>query len=167
MHYATIKPLDIANGPGIRVSLFVSGCRRKCKGCFNKEAWDFEYGEKFSWETIHEIERLLKNPNVEGLSILGGDPLEPENRLEVEALCGYVRCNTPEKSIWIWTGYSWDDVKDLSILKYVDVLVDGPFIEAMKDLRLPYCGSSNQRVINVQKSLEAGDVILWEGSDLT
>lgn len=160
MHYATIKPLDIANGPGIRVSLFVSGCRRACKGCFNKEAWDFEYGQKFSWETIHEIESLLKNPNVTGLSILGGDPFEPENRLEVEALCGYIRCNMPEKSIWMWTGYLWDDIKDLGVLKYVDVLVDGPFIEGMKDLRLPYCGSSNQRVINVQKSLAAGMVVL-------
>ena len=162
MHYATIKPVDIANGPGIRVSVFVSGCKRACKGCFNKEAWNFEHGEKFSWETIHEVERLLNQPHVEGLSILGGDPFEPENRLEVEALCGYVRCNIPEKSIWMWSGYSWEDVKDLSIMKYVDVLVDGPFVESMKDLSLPYSGSSNQRVIDVQKSLAVGEVILFE-----
>lgn len=162
MNYATIKPLDIANGPGIRVSLFVSGCRRKCKGCFNKESWDFEYGEKFSWETIHEIERLLKNPNVDGLSILGGDPLEPENRLEVEALCAYIRRNVPDKTIWMWTGLLWEDVKDNPVMHDIDVLVDGPFIEGMKDLRLPYCGSSNQRVINVQKSLAADMVVLWE-----
>lgn len=162
MHYATIKTLDIANGPGIRVSLFVSGCKRACKGCFNKEAWDFNYGQKFTWETVHEIERLLKHPHVEGLSILGGDPFEHENRLEVEALCAYIRCNMPEKSIWMWTGFSWEDVKDLAVLKDVDVLVDGPFIEGMKDLRLPYCGSSNQRVIDVKKSLAAGEVILWE-----
>lgn len=161
MNYATIRPLDIANGPGIRVSLFTSGCHHKCKGCFNPETWDFEYGRKFSWDTIHEIERLLKNPNIEGLSILGGDPLEPENRLEVEALCGYVRCNMPEKTIWMWTGFLWEDVKDLGVLKYVDVLVDGPFVEKKKDLRLPYCGSSNQRVIDVQASLRTGEVVLW------
>ena len=162
MFYGAIKKLDIGNGPGIRVSLFTSGCRHKCKGCFNSETWDFNYGKKFSWETIHEIERLLKNPNVEGLSILGGDPLEPENRLEVEALCGYVRCNMPEKTIWMWTGYLWEDVKNLCWLKYVDVLVDGPFVEKKKDLRLPYCGSSNQRVIDVQASLRTGEVVLLE-----
>lgn len=162
MYYSEIKNLDIANGPGFRVSLFVSGCRRKCKGCFNKEDWDFNYGQKFTWDTLHEIERLLENPNVAGLSILGGDPFEPENRLEVEALCGYIRCNMPEKTIWMWTGYSWDDVKDLGVLKYVDVLVDGPFIEGMKDLRLPYCGSSNQRVIDVKNSLAAGEVVIYQ-----
>ena len=155
MHYATIKPLDIANGPGIRVSLFVSGCRNRCKGCFNPETWDFKYGQEFTWETVHEIERLLNDPHVEGLSILGGDPFEPENRDWVETLCAYVKHNCPGKSIWVWTGYDFleDGLIDLPVMKYIDVLVDGRFEESMKDLRLKYRGSSNQRVIDVQKSL--------------
>lgn len=162
MHYSVIRSHDIANGPGVRVSVFVSGCRRHCKGCFNKETWDFNYGQKFTWETVHELERLLASPHIRGLSILGGDPLEPENRLEVTALCAYIKNKLPEKDIWVWTGFSWEDVKDLTVFNYVDVLVDGPFVEDKKDLRLAYCGSSNQRVIDVQESLTASDVILWK-----
>lgn len=153
MNYSKIIAKDIANGPGWRVSLFVSGCRRHCDGCFNKEAWDFNYGQEFTWETLHEIERLLSDPNVSGLSILGGDPFEPENREWVEALCAYLKHNLPGKSIWVWTGYMWEDLKDLPIMNYIDVLVDGPFVEAQKDLRLPYSGSTNQRVIDVKRSL--------------
>lgn len=162
MHYSVIKPFDIANGPGVRVSLFVSGCRHRCKGCFNPETWNFNYGQEFTWETLHELERLVNDPNVAGLSILGGDPLEPENREWVEALCAYIKHNCPGKDIWLWSGYSWLDVRYLDVLKYVDVLVDGPFIEKEKDLRLPYCGSANQNVIDVQRSLEAGCMVRWE-----
>lgn len=162
MNYSNIIPRDIANGPGWRVSLFVSGCRRGCKGCFNKEAQDFNYGEKFSWETVHELEELLKDKNVAGLSILGGDPLEPENRLEIVSLCAYIKHNCPGKSIWVWTGYQWDDVKDLPVMHYIDILVDGPFVEELKDLRLKWRGSSNQRVIDVVASLESGEVVLAE-----
>ena len=161
MNYAAIKPLDIANGPGIRVSLFVSGCRRGCKGCFNKEAWDFEYGQRFTWETLHEIERLLSDPNIEGLSILGGDPLEPENLLEVTAICGYLK-NKCGKPIWMWTGFSWEDIKALPVLRYVDILIDGRFEEDKKDLRLKWRGSSNQRVIDVQETLACDSIILFE-----
>lgn len=162
MNYATIKYPDIANGPGVRVSLFVSGCRQHCKGCFNKEAWDFNYGQEFTWETLHELERLVNDLNVSGLSILGGDPLEPENREWVETLCAYIKHNCPDKSIWMWTGYLWDDVKDLPVMKHVDVLVDGPFVEDFKDLRLKWRGSSNQRVINVAESLKTCEVVLEE-----
>lgn len=161
MNYATIKNLDIANGPGVRVSLFVSGCRRHCEGCFNSEAWDFNYGKEFTWYTVHELERLVNNEHVAGLSILGGDPFESENREWIEALCGYIKYNC-KKPIWVWTGYLWEQIKDHFLVNYIDILVDGPFIEELKDLRLPYCGSSNQRVIDVQKSLESGDVVLWE-----
>ena len=160
MYYSKIIPMDIANGPGWRVSLFVSGCRRHCKGCFNKEAWDFNYGEKFSWETVHELERLVMNSNVSGLSILGGDPFEPENREWVEALCAYIKCNCPGKDIWVWTGYEFEDLRDLPVMKYIDVLVDGPFIEELRDLRLKYRGSSNQRVINVDESLRSCEMVL-------
>lgn len=163
MNYAAIKNFDIANGPGVRVSLFVSGCRRHCKGCFNSEAWDFDYGQKMTIGTDAELMELLDNEHVAGLSILGGDPLEPENRDSVEWTCTSVRlCFGEKKSIWLWTGYFWEDIQDWPGLDMIDVLVDGPFVEELKDLRLPYCGSSNQRVIDVQKSLRAGEVVLWE-----
>lgn len=161
MNYSVIKPLDIANGPGIRVSLFVSGCRNRCPGCFNPETWPFTYGQKFTSETLLELERLLENPNIEGLSILGGDPFEPENRETVDMICKLVWLYHPGKTIWVWTGYSWEDLKDLDVMKYIDVLVDGRFEEDKKDMRLKWRGSSNQRVIDVQKSLEAGKVIKY------
>ena len=163
MYYATIKPLDIANGPGVRVSLFVSGCRNRCKGCFNPETWSFTYGQEFTWETLHEIEELLKNPNVSGLSILGGDPFEPENREWVEILCAYVKHNLVSQDIWVWTGYDFltDGLIDLPVMKYIDVLVDGRFEEDKKDLSLPYSGSWNQRVIDVQESVKRRCAIRW------
>lgn len=162
MNYATIKYPDVANGPGVRVSLFVSGCRHHCKGCFNEEAWNFDYGQEFTWETVHDIEQLVNNPHVAALSILGGEPFEPENREWVETLCAYIKHNC-SKPIWIWTGYLWEDLKDLPVMEYIDVLVDGPFIQDMKDLSLFYRGSRNQRVIDVKKSLEAGCAIRLEG----
>ena len=162
MNYATIKYPDIANGPGVRVSLFVSGCRRGCKGCFNKEAWDFNHGQEFTWETLHEIERLVNDPNVSGLSILGGDPFEPENREWVGILCAYIKHNCPGKTVWVWTGYSFEELQDLSMLEDIDILVDGPFVEDLKDLRLKWRGSSNQRVINVAETLAAGAIMLEE-----
>lgn len=163
MYYSKIINCDVANGPGFRVSLFVSGCRRHCKGCFNPETWSFTYGREFTWETLHEIEEMLKNPNIDGLSILGGDPFEPENRQWVETLCGYIRCNLPEKTIWVWTGYDFleDGLIDLPIMQYIDVLVDGKFEESLKDLRLKYRGSSNQRVIDVKRSVEHRCAIRW------
>ena len=166
MYYGKIKEYDIANGPGVRVSVFVSGCRNRCKGCFQPETWSFTYGQEFTWETLHEIERLLKHPSIDGLSILGGDPFEPENREWVETLCAYVRHNIG-KSVWVWTGYDFidDGLIDLPVMKYIDVLVDGKFEEDLKDIRLKYRGSSNQRVIDVQKSLERGCAIRWDYKD--
>lgn len=162
MRYANIKNLDIANGPGVRVSLFVSGCRRHCEGCFNSVAWDFEYGKEFTSRSLLELLRLIGNPHVAGLSVLGGEPLEPENRDTVCDICNAVKIEYPKKNIWMWTGYNFEDVKDLPVMKHIDILVDGPFILEKKDLSLSYCGSSNQRVIDVQKSLESGDTILWK-----
>lgn len=161
MYYGSIKNLDIANGPGCRVSLFVSGCRNHCKGCFQPETWDFNYGKKFTAETLSEIMRLLENPHIKGLSILGGDPLEPENADTVEDICLLTKIYFPKKDIWMWTGYYWEDAKDLPVIRHVDVLIDGPFIESQKNLCLAYCGSKNQRVIDVKKSLESGKVTLW------
>lgn len=162
MNYSVIKPLDIANGPGIRVSLFVSGCRNRCKGCFNPETWSFNYGQEFDGETLKELVRLLDNPNIEGLSILGGDPFEEENREAVYEICKLVKFLRPNKTIWIWSGYSWEDLNELPVTKYIDVLVDGRFEEDKKDLRLKWRGSSNQRVIDVAESLETGEVVLLE-----
>lgn len=159
MHYGKIKPYTIENGPGVRVSLFVSGCRNRCPGCFNPETWNFNFGEKFTYETLCYIKDLLKNPNISGLSILGGDPFEHENRSEVEHICSSVKTFFPEKTIWIWTGYQYEDLRDLEVMKYIDVLVDGPFVEELKDLSRPYGGSSNQRVIDVVESLRTGEVV--------
>lgn len=160
MYYGKINPLDIANGPGIRVSLFVSGCRRHCKGCFNPETWSFTYGQEFTPETLHELKRLLDNPNIAGLSILGGDPFEPENRTMVALICEFVKSWYIGKTIWVWTGYDFEEVKDTYGMNFIDVLVDGRFEESLKDLRLRWRGSSNQRVIDVQESLKTGEVVL-------
>jgi anaerobic ribonucleoside-triphosphate reductase activating protein len=162
MNYAKILPFDVGNGPGFRVSLWVSGCRRHCKGCFNKEAWSFKYGQEFNGETLKELVRLLDNPNIKGLSILGGDPFEPENREAVYEICKLVKFLRPNRSIWAWTGYLFESLKELPVMKYIDVLVDGPFMEDLKDLRLKWRGSSNQRVINVAESLKTGEVVLLE-----
>lgn len=162
MNYGAIKHLDIANGPGVRVSLFVSGCRNHCDGCFQPETWNFDYGQKFTNETMQELLTLLDDPHVAGLSILGGDPMEWENRNDVCKICQYVQHIYPVKNIWLWTGYLWEDIKHLPVFKYVDVVVDGPFIKEQKNLCLAYRGSENQRVIDVQKSLASGKVVLWK-----
>ena len=159
MNYGAIKYPDVANGPGVRVSLFVSGCRNHCKGCFQPETWSFDYGKEFTDKTIDYILNLLDNRYVRGLSILGGDPFEPENEASVCSICSIVNDRLPEKDIWIWTGYYWENLKDRIVMKYIDVLVDGPFVEAEKNLCLPYRGSSNQRVIDVKSSLRGSEVI--------
>lgn len=152
MYYGRIKKVDIANGPGVRVSLFVSGCRNHCKGCFQPETWDFHYGQPYNRFTANEIIKALSPEHISGLSILGGDPMEPENITEVTTLCYLVKKLYPDKTIWLYTGYRWETLKDLEIMKYIDVMVDGPFIEDLKDISLAYRGSSNQRVLDTQLS---------------
>lgn len=167
MNYGTIKNLDIANGPGCRVSLFVSGCRNHCPGCFNTETWDFTYGQEFTDETLQGLLEMLANPHIVGLSILGGDPFEPENRDVVLDICQSVRNRfDTTKTIWMWTGYDFieDGLIDLPVMGLIDVLVDGRFIEEMKDLSLFYRGSRNQRVIDIPKSLECRCAIRYEGT---
>lgn len=149
MNYGAIKKVDIANGPGVRVSLFVSGCRNHCKGCFQPETWDFDYGQPFTKETEKEIIKALRPSWIQGLSILGGDPMEPENQ---EALLPFLRSTKeelPGKDIWLYTGYRLEDVSDSPLLPYVDAVVDGPFIEAEKDISLAFRGSRNQRIIHL------------------
>lgn len=172
MNYATIKNCDIANGPGIRVSLFVSGCTHHCKGCFNEVAWDFGYGQPFTQQTIDDIMRMLAPPYIRGLTLLGGEPFEPQNQPAIVELLRQIKAKYPEKSIWAFSGYLFDrdilpgGVGDPAItrefLSYLDVLVDGPFVESKKDLSLRFRGSGNQRLIDVPASLEQGSVILWE-----
>ena len=160
MYYGAIKNLDIANGPGIRVSLFVSGCRNHCKGCFQPETWDFKYGNHFGLKDFSELIDLLGNEHIAGLSILGGDPFEPENLDTVTVLCKIVKQIYPEKNIWVWTGYLWEDICGNDIFNYIDVLVDGRFEESRKDLSLAFRGSSNQRIIDISKSKEYGYAIM-------
>lgn len=163
MNYGRINKTDIANGPGVRVSLFVSGCRNRCKGCFQPETWDFNYGEKFTKDMYIEIDDALSEGYIEGLSILGGDPFEPENIEVITDLCKFIKTFSPCKTIWIYTGYLYEDLKDLEIMEYIDVLVDGPFIESKKDISLQFRGSSNQRIIDVKKTRRSGTITLWKG----
>ena len=172
MNYATIKPRDIANGPGVRVSLFVSGCTHRCPGCFNEEAWDFNFGQPFTQEVIDKILEDLSPSFVKGLTLLGGEPFDPRNQPAIVELLRQIKAKYPEKSIWAFSGYLFD--KDIlpgrlgdpaitrEYLSYLDVLVDGPFVQAKKNLTLRFRGSENQRLIDVPASLESGTVVLWE-----
>ena len=169
MNYATIKTRDIANGPGVRVSLFVSGCTHRCKNCFNQEAWDFDYGQPFTEEAIASILDMLRPSYIKGLTLLGGEPFEPRNQPDVVKLLRRIRAELPEKSIWAFSGYLFEQdmlsgrIGDLSeYLSYLDVLVDGPFILEKKDLSLRFRGSSNQRLIDVPASLQQNKVVLWQ-----
>ena len=172
MNYATIKPRDIANGPGVRVSLFVSGCTHRCPGCFNSEVWDFDFGQLFDQAVIDRILEDLSPSFVKGLTLLGGEPFEPQNQPAIVELLRQVKAKYPEKSIWAFSGYLFD--RDIlsgrlgdpavtrEYLGYLDVLVDGPFIQAQKNLTLRFRGSANQRLIDVPASLKSGTVVLWE-----
>ena len=171
MNYATIKNCDIANGPGVRISLFVSGCTHRCKGCFNEVAWDFDYGQPFTQETIEEILNMLAPPHIAGITLLGGEPFEPQNQPALLDLLRQIKLKMPEKSIWAFSGYLFE--KDIlagrlgpkeitqEFVSYLDVLVDGPFILEKKDLMLRFRGSSNQRLIDVKASLQSGTTVLW------
>lgn len=152
MRYNTIRQLDIANGPGCRVSLFVQGCSFNCPGCFNTVARDFKGGKEFTDQTMQLLLELAEPSYISGLSILGGEPLHPQNRKEVLEVVKKFKTAYPDKTVWLWTGYSWEDIAEDLIGSNIDVLVDGLFVEDLKDLRLLYRGSSNQRVIDVKSS---------------
>lgn len=172
MNYAEIKNCDIANGPGVRVSLFVSGCTHHCKGCFNQVAWDFGYGKPFTQETIDTILDMLKPNFIRGLTLLGGEPFEPENQGAIVELLRQIREQLPSKTIWAFSGYLFD--RDIlsgrlgdwkvtqEYLSYLDVLVDGPFVEEKKNLSLRFRGSENQRIIDVPASLAEKKIVLWQ-----
>lgn len=173
MNYAELKPYDVANGIGIRVSLFVSGCTHHCKGCFNADTWDFNYGKPFTDEVIDEILEYLESDYIEGLTLLGGEPMEPSNQEGILPLLRKVKQRYPKKNIWLYSGYLFD--KDIlgkmckeseitkEIVSYIDILIDGEFQIENKNLKVNFRGSDNQRIIDVKKSLEANEVIHWEG----
>jgi anaerobic ribonucleoside-triphosphate reductase activating protein len=167
MRYNTIKQLDIANGPGCRVSLFVQGCSFNCPGCFNTVARDFAGGKEFTKETIELLLKLLEPSYISGLSILGGEPLHPRNRRDVLDLVSQVKVQYPEKTIWLYTGYKYEyllfwecNIDVVGILKMCDVVVDGRYDKNLRDTSLKWRGSKNQRVIDMKKSLETGRCVL-------
>lgn len=163
MKYNKIRKMDISDGPGVRVSIFMQGCSFNCKNCFNPETHDFNGGKEFNEDTIHRVLELCENENINGLSILGGEPMHPKNIEGTTKLAKAFKEKFPNKNVWTWTGFSFDkDLKDKEVLKYVDVLVDGQYMEGLRNPKLKYSGSSNQRVIDVQKSLEENRVVLMD-----
>lgn len=172
MNYGAIKKYDIANGPGVRVSLFVSGCTHHCPGCFNPETWDFNYGSLFDSDVMNEILEALQPTHIHGFSLLGGEPFEYKNQQSLIPLLKEIKHRFPKKDIWCYTGYDfekdilqdmatkWSETKEM--ISYIDVLVDGEFVEAKKDLTLRFRGSSNQRIIQVQESLKENRIVLWD-----
>ena len=160
MRYNKIRKMDISNGPGIRVSIFMQGCSFHCKDCFNSETWDFKAGKEFNDEVINKVLDLASLPHIVGLSILGGEPMHPNNREGTIKLAKAFKKRYPNKDIWVWSGYLFDELKDIEGLSYIDTLVDGRFVLEKANPALKFRGSSNQRVIDVKKSLEAGNVVL-------
>ena len=163
MRYNKIRKMDISNGPGVRVSIFMQGCAFKCKNCFNPETHDFNGGKEFTDAKIARVLELCEKEYIVGLSILGGEPLHPNNIEGTTKLAKAFKEKFPHKTLWIWSGYLYDkDLKDKEILKYIDVLVDGQYVEKLHNPTLKYCGSENQRVIDVPKSLKAKKIVLYE-----
>ena len=173
MNYATIKTCDIANGPGVRTSLFVSGCTHHCKNCFNQEAWDFDYGEPFTPVIQQQVLEECAPSYIAGLSLLGGEPMEPANQRGLLPLLTEFRARFPEKSIWCYSGYTYEQLKTPGtrcylpgvteqLLSLIDVLVDGQFVQALYDISLRFRGSSNQRLIDLRKTEAAGEIVWWE-----
>jgi anaerobic ribonucleoside-triphosphate reductase activating protein len=176
MYYSEIKNCDIANGPGVRVTIFVSGCTHHCEGCFNEMTWDFHYGKPFTEDAVTEILEYLKPDYITGLTLLGGEPLEYENWKGLLPLVQAVKERYPQKTIWCYTGYlfdrdllerfckQWEDMQNF--LACLDVIVDGEFILEQKDISLQFKGSKNQRIILVQESLQSGDIVLWHNGEV-
>ena len=160
--YNKIRKMDISNGPGVRVSIFMQGCIFHCEGCFNPETWNFKCGNEFTDDTINEVLALCEPSHIKGLSILGGEPMHPKNIEATTKLAKEFKKKYPDKTIWSWTGFNFEDIKDKEVFKYIDVLIDGQFKIALRNPNLRWKGSSNQRVIDVQKSLKKGEIVLSE-----
>ncbi|MBR1571982.1 MAG: anaerobic ribonucleoside-triphosphate reductase activating protein [Lachnospiraceae bacterium] len=172
MNFGQIYYADVANGPGCRTSFFVSGCRHHCKGCFNPETWNFDYGHLYTDEVENELVESVKESYIDGISILGGEPMEPENQPYIKKLVERIRQEVPDSKTWIYSGYTWEELTDennnhvhtgdtMDILRNIDVLVDGEFHEDEKDITLLFRGSANQRLIDVPATLAAGEIVYW------
>ena len=170
MHYGNIKKLDIADGDGVRVTLFVSGCRNRCENCFQPETWSFDYGKPFTEETVQELLTALAPSYVDGLTLLGGEPFEPENQRELVKLLHRVREAFPKKNVWSYSGYTLEQIcgdghphseVTEEMLSMIDVLVDGRFVEALKDVSLKFRGSSNQRIIDLKQTKVENKIVLY------
>lgn len=159
MRYNKIRKMDISNGPGVRVSIFEQGCSFNCKNCFNQETHDFAGGKPFTEETMQRLLKLCDNDNIEGLSILGGEPMHPANIEGTAQIAKAFKEKYPQKNVWVWSGFTFDKIKDAEALKYIDVLVDGQYVDKLHDPTLEWRGSSNQRVIDVPKSLAGNTVV--------
>ncbi|MCR5354329.1 MAG: anaerobic ribonucleoside-triphosphate reductase activating protein [Lachnospiraceae bacterium] len=173
MNFGQIYYADVANGPGCRTSFFVSGCRHHCKGCFNPETWNFDYGHLYTDEVENELVESIKESYIDGISILGGEPMEPENQPYVRKLVERIRAEVPKSNNWIYSGYTWEELTDpnngachtedtMSILENIDVLVDGEFHQDERDITLHFRGSANQRLIDVPATLKAGEIVLLD-----
>lgn len=172
MYYGELKKCDIANGEGVRVSLFVSGCRNRCKDCFQPETWDFSFGRLFTAETEQEIYAELDKSYVGGLSLLGGDPFEPENQRALLPMLRHIREKYPQKTVWCYTGYRLEDLQTPGMhphcevteemLRCIDILIDGPFMAEEKDISLQFRGSRNQRIIDMNLSRQSDEIVIWE-----
>ena len=171
MHYSVIKPVDIADGIGVRVSLFVSGCTHHCKGCFQPQTWAFDYGQPFGEDTVEQILSLLRPDYIRGLTLLGGEPMEPDNQRALLPLLLRVREELPKKDVWCYSGYTLDELLGQSrarcevtdqMLSYIDVLVDGEFVEEKRNISLKFRGSENQRLIDLKKTLAMGQIVLYD-----
>ena len=168
MRYNIIRKMDISNGPGVRVSVFTQGCSFHCKNCFNPETWNFEGGKEFTDDTINQVLELSDKEEIKGLSILGGEPMHPKNIEGTTKLAKAFKEKYPNKNIWVWSGFKFDqDLKDKEVLKYIDVLVDGQYKDELHDFTLKWKGSSNQRVIDVKKTIDAGRIILFNDGAIT
>lgn len=162
MNYAEINKVDIANGPGCRVSVFIQGCDFHCKNCFNQNAWDFNGGVVFNDNTIQKILSLCRYEYINGLSILGGEPLHPKNIDGILQLMKAFKERFPDKNIWLWTGFKYEDITRKEIFNYIDVLVDGQYVDELRDLTLKFRGSSNQRIINIPETIKQNKIILLD-----
>lgn len=162
MRYNVIRKMDISNGPGVRVSIFMQGCQFHCKNCFNPETWDFEGGQEFSEETIHKVLDLCQKNEIKGLSILGGEPMHPANIEGTTKLAKAFKEKYPDKTIWAWSGFQFEDLKDKEVFHYIDVLVDGQYKDELHDPTLKWRGSSNQRVIDIKESLKENKTVVLE-----
>jgi anaerobic ribonucleoside-triphosphate reductase activating protein len=161
MRYHLVRKMDISNGPGVRVSVFMQGCEFHCKNCFNPETWCFDGGQEFTDEKIDEVMKLCAPSHIKGLSILGGEPMHPRNIEATTKLAKKFKELYPDKNIWVWTGFKYEDIPNKMALPYIDVLVDGQFIDELYKPNLKWKGSENQRVINVKKTLEKNEIVIY------